>query len=673
MPDSFSLAVRDMLVCCLWLFDNMLLVCASARIAARFLPADLGAAKVLNITTISCAILTAVLLLLGAANIFSGVSMLAGIFITSLTIIWWLKMRGEGHRGRPTSSTFTVFWMLLTGLLCGHCLVNGLLRLPTDHDCLMYHLPLVDSWLQAGSLYAPDASHWSSPAGSELLAAWCCGPFSGDFLSALNNLPSAIIWASATLQFCRLLGLTQRWPELATISALSVHALLRETDDASNDLMVVAFFMASNVYVIRFFQANDPALRTMIGICLGLLCGVKFFALGYAGVTWVAMIGGLALVTNWKISIRTGISTAALSLLFGGYWYIRNIVCTGLPLYPMGDTASLAYPNIWSTSLVGNDSPDLWPLFFEALWKICGPIHWFAATVLPVTVGSMIWKTCSDWRNKPEEWIQKRWVSVAVLLGSAAVLWVTPYLIEDQPGTLNHLRWGNTPTRYALCFLTMSVVCLFTLIHGFVERLPVVGRRLVFLAIAACLTYQLGIRIQSHAYEFSFMEAAIVGIDLGLFMLAVRWLLDSRAQRGMKIAACLTIALLLSIGTGILASRWHNEFDRHFDQHFRTTAFTKLNDGAFDGTRICVLDYRPYAFYGSRRQHHVINPRRFVSEDCLARTLRSRGIQIVTALGAQGYSVDRYRGAFELLTGDNETFPPLVESWPLTVAVYRSE
>ena len=460
--------VIDGLASLVWIAANMLLVFAAVRVSERIFPEDHGANKVLHVSVIAISILTIVLLLLGAASILTGASMLVGVSTVSLILLWKLRKRDVASLQDSVLTDMTSFWLMLTGLLCGHCLVNGLLKMPTDYDGLMYHLPMVDSWLQAGSFYAPDCSHWSNPGGSELLALWCCGPFSGDFLAPLNNLPIVIVWGSATLQFCRMLGMPQRWPELTTISAMCVYTLLHETDDASNDLMVVAFFMAANVYVMRLFVAHETRVLIMIGICLGLLAGVKYFASGYAAVTWATMLAGLivstkkrlgvhagivtrnpasetrATLTKKRPALHAGIVTAAISVLVGGYWYLRNTVYTGLPMYPMGDATSLAYPNLWTTALIGNPHPDLWPSYFDAVWNVCGPIHWIAALSLPVTLLGLISQfgifKPSDYNhlNLP------RCAAALLLVGSAAVLWVTPYLVEDQPGSLNHLRWAYT-------------------------------------------------------------------------------------------------------------------------------------------------------------------------------------------------------------------------------------
>ena len=101
--------------------------------------------------------------------------------------------------------------------------------------------------------------------------------------------------------------------------------------------------------------------------------------------------------------------------------------------------------------------------------------------------------------------------------------------------------------------------------------------------------------------------------------------------------------------------------------HFRTTAFTTLHQATSPASGILVLDYRPYPFYGSARQQHVINPRRYQSEDWLQQLIESRDPQIITSLASQGYAVNRYEGAVEFLTNHKDRFPPIVQSWPMIV------
>ncbi len=94
----------------------------------------------------------------------------------------------DAHEGR-----WMIAWIGFSALCFAQLLLAGLLRFPTDWDSLAYHVPLVDHWLQAGSLEMTDCARWSSPGNNELWALWAAAPFSGDFLVSVNNLP-AVYW-----------------------------------------------------------------------------------------------------------------------------------------------------------------------------------------------------------------------------------------------------------------------------------------------------------------------------------------------------------------------------------------------------------------------------------------------------------------------------------------------
>ena len=180
-------------------------------------------------------------------------------------------------------------------------------------------------------------------------------------------------------------------------------------------------------------------------------------------------------------------------------------------------------------------------------------------------------------------------------------------------------------------------------------------------------------RVQSHRHEFSHLESLLAGIDIGVILLGLRWLFQSQVKRlWLRVANTVVVSVLVA-GIGFIGAGWHSNLEPHFDRYFRTKVFTHLTSSEFDGARILVLDYRAWQFYGSHRQHHVINPRGFATNQPLLESIHEHRASIVTALGQQGYAVDRYRGAFELLTSDKEEFSPLVESWPLIVVELPQE
>jgi hypothetical protein len=116
------------------------------------------------------------------------------------------------------------FWAFAAGAFA-HVVAHGLLCFPDDFDNLMYHLPLIDHWLQRGSLCAPDGANWFLPANNELLGVWLAAPFSGDFLVGLNNVPAVVLWAAALFELCRQLGLPAAWAHPITLASLLVQSL----------------------------------------------------------------------------------------------------------------------------------------------------------------------------------------------------------------------------------------------------------------------------------------------------------------------------------------------------------------------------------------------------------------------------------------------------------------
>src|SRR5262249_544298 len=146
------------------------------------------------------------------------------------------------------------------------------------------HLPLVDSWLQAGGLYAPDCLHWYNPGGNELVAAWMVAPFSGDYLCGLTNAPAAVLLGFALVELGRNVGLSRPRAHLAGLAGVTDYVVLGQLADVSNDVAAAGLFVAGLAYALRFARGGRAADLALCAVCLGLLAGVKYYALGYTAV-----------------------------------------------------------------------------------------------------------------------------------------------------------------------------------------------------------------------------------------------------------------------------------------------------------------------------------------------------------------------------------------------------
>lgn len=667
-----SHAFHDAVIAVPWSLANVLLVCAAWRLRESMLPEALKASRILDVAVIYCAAIVLTLTTLGSVGLFSGIAMLVGVGLVAtggLVLARWLSAGTSLTPERPTVATsdtvsrlFSTIWLILFGLLCGHVVVDGLLRFPTDFDSLMYHMPLIDHWLQAGKLYAPDSASWWSPGNSELIAAWMTGPFSGDFLVALNNVPVVIVWAAAALEVARRLGMTGVWPHLAAIATLSVHTLLHETDDASNDLMVGAFGLAAAAYTLRYFASFRRVDLILFGVSIGLLAGVKYFALGYAVVCVAALGLGLVLCRGWGSTFKSALVASLAAIPFGGYWYVRNVAVTGFPLYPMGvreATANLGYPDIWSTSFVGNGHPQLLELGMAAVWRMCGPIHYVAVAAAPVVV---IWLLGYSLRRRfagAEHSIEAlKALALAVwLVGSGTILLMTPFSVEDQPGTLNHLRWAYTPTRYGLCFLSFSVLAFFLALAWASRSWGIWFERVTATAMAAVCAWQIVQRVWTPSVEFDVVTVVLLGVNASLLAIIASNLpgqsvVVQRIRWGVLIVAVVAV----SFGAAFLSERWHQGYADHFDQIFHSTIFARIEKEYPFGAYVVVFDPRPYAFFGSARQHTVIDPRFFVSREWLDGLGRQRKPDIL-AVGQIGDGFNRYRGTLEGVSGHSGYTP----------------
>jgi hypothetical protein len=373
----------------------------------------------------------------------------------------------------------------------------------------------------------------------------------------------------------------------------------------------------------------------------------------------------------------------------GAYWYIRNALVSGNPLFPSGDPA-LGYPAETSTtSLLGNSDPARWGMAWDALWSMTGPCHVAAVAVAPAV---LVWLlVMATWSLRPRvaadvggwEFFAVAWL----LAGSFAVFLATPFAVEDQPGTLNHLRMGYTPARYGLCFLSTALISFAWLVSHVMAGLresrsharqsvdllvtrPTLWRawlRLVAAAvIAGGVVWQVVLRLRHSWYESHVLDTLLVAGNLALWT-AIVWMIAEgwswiRGRNG-RIATLAAAAGLIAWCTSSLSARWHAGFDAHFNRQFSTTMFGQLAPKLPPDRRLCVLDLRPYAFFGSRRDIHVCRPRHVPSWEWLVDYLRENRLTLVVGTGNLGLThvFDIYQPASGWLREHPDLFTAVFE------------
>jgi hypothetical protein len=685
---------HDVLVAPVWLAANVLLCIAAWRTASRLFPGDSVGQRVGHAVLLGWAAVVLSAIALGSVGqlrpvlLLAAVAALAAVALVVVARTPSPSRTGASRAGGPGpaaihaeepadpageaipsgpvgSLVWPFVWVAVFALALSHVVAGGVLRFPADWDTLMYHLPLVDYWLQAKSLYPSAAHQWSVPGNNELVALWVVAPFSGDFLYALNNLPAALLLAWATVELGRLAGLDEPCRHLAGLAVAANFVVVRQLTNAENDVAVAALVLSFLAYGIRYAVHRRVADLVVGSMAFGLLAGVKFYALGYAA--------GAATVLAVLIARRQGLRAAVLACLaglagfaaLGGYWYLRNWLVGGAWLYPLGSTPKpdeldRVYPALWQSTFAGNASPGLFRLAAVAVWDMAGPFHLIALLALPI---SLTWLLASGWFaavGRTPSASSARLLLATATLASGGVLLVTPGAVEDAPGTLNQLDWKYCPVRYGCCFLSLALLSLAVLANDLLRAVAGGGARLSLRATPVGGSPTTSLQQWPSAVAAAARAGAIAVIAGGigyqvfapydrlhvdptevllLTANAVVWVaIVSAGSKRFRLHSTHRVvvgfalgALGVACGVGALSERWHKGYIAHFDRTAGHGVFASISRELAPGESVCVLDSRPYPFFGPARQYHVCQPPYIRSARGWAEFLRSKQVALVVA------------------------------------------
>jgi hypothetical protein len=209
-------------------------------------------------------------------------------------------------------------------------------------DGPIYHLYFAARWWKAARLFlvaAPFGENAATyfPANGDLWFTWLMVTWGGDRLAKVGQAPFLCLAALAAYGLERMAGASRNSSLIAVCVFVTSTAFLIFSFEANVDTIFVACYLIATYFILRF--AAEGCGRTSLvlgGLAAGLSLGAKPVGVVFLAALFLFAVG--AVWTRLRLVKETVTATAltlACSLVTSGFWFGRNVMLTGNPLYPL--------------------------------------------------------------------------------------------------------------------------------------------------------------------------------------------------------------------------------------------------------------------------------------------------------------------------------------------------
>ncbi|GEM_PF-1004528 len=284
------------------------------------------------------------------SEIRSGTSMAAGIIRNDRILLLISGLSG-----------LTVAWIVFTGYLFP----------PYAWDALWYHLPIAGYIMQDGAIREVSNHSFINqfinifPKNMELFFIWNIIFLQNDAIVDLSQLPFAITGALAVYSIAVKLGVRARYAVYSSLLFFFTPVIILQSTTNYVDVAVSALF----IIAVNFLVHGNPARLTastvlgrgtelsgqkkiqtvLAGLATGILLGTKgsgpLFVIILSAAVLIRDMRGYRPVSGEGLrgtcrTIRKSFNIYAVRFLLpvlflGAYWYVKNWVLYGNPVYPM--------------------------------------------------------------------------------------------------------------------------------------------------------------------------------------------------------------------------------------------------------------------------------------------------------------------------------------------------
>jgi len=207
---------------------------------------------------------------------------------------------------------------------------------PANWDAMTYHLFLPARWLQVSTLvHVPtvfgDNAAAFAPQNGALLYTATMLLLQSDAATNVLQLPALGAIAVGVYFLARQLGAgTSPAASLCAVPVFFLGPLRGQVLSADVDAWMISFFVAALALLVHYLRTAKTASIMLAGVATGLAAGTKTLGLSLALLL-------LAVATVLVFARRNPRHLAVfllLSLVGGGFWYLKNLLHYGNPVFP---------------------------------------------------------------------------------------------------------------------------------------------------------------------------------------------------------------------------------------------------------------------------------------------------------------------------------------------------
>lgn len=384
----------------------------------------------------------------------------------------------EWHKIDISPESKPIDWFLFAAIFTPFLILaftrffNALFQVPIEYDNLAYHLPFMVDWLQHGDLWKVYYSAFAGPLGYypsnfELLDLWIALPFHSDLMINLINIPIFVLLPLVLYKVARNFGITSQASLLVVILFLMMPVTMRQLGVPLVDIYFCLTFLWGLFYLQEYRKTGHLNEVFLAGLALGLFAGTKYLGIVYIVPLVIIFMIFLFLSSKKRFKSLWWGMLLFLSAMFltGSFWYLRNWIDTGNPLFPTdvaiaGHTIFQGYlgitDNLVQTSLVSNIPLEYsFDYFADRFFVMVGGqsflfLSCFVLLLIIIVIKGILAFIGKDQIKRKREGL--RFIAYILVVGAIVTYllgyWFSPYSFKDLIPNV----------RYAFMFLLLACI-----------------------------------------------------------------------------------------------------------------------------------------------------------------------------------------------------------------------